>query len=78
MPKNKWGNQSHDLIFKTNLYQEVGVKEYWIINPILKIVMVYWLGDDGTYRLVENEKEGNVKSRIIEGFQVHVENLFTN
>jgi Uma2 family endonuclease len=69
-------NQSHDLIFKTNLYQQMGVKEYWIVNPILENVMVYSLGEDGTYRLIENEKEGSVTSRVIESFKVSVEKLF--
>ncbi|WP_373558584.1 Uma2 family endonuclease [Bacillus sp. FJAT-45350] len=27
-------NQSHDLVFKLNLYMEYGVKEYWIVNPL--------------------------------------------
>ncbi|WP_062107801.1 Uma2 family endonuclease [Bacillus niameyensis] len=69
-------NQSHDLIFKTNLYQKYGVKEYWIINPILDNIMVYSLGEDKQYRLIENEKRGVVKSRIIDDFEVDVELLF--
>jgi Uma2 family endonuclease len=71
-------NQSHDLIFKTNLYQKFGVKEYWIINPILDNIMVYSLGDDHLYRLVENEKQGVIRSRLIDGFEVEVESLFIN
>ncbi|MEW9049986.1 MAG: Uma2 family endonuclease [Neobacillus sp.] len=69
-------NQSHDLIFKTNLYQKFRVKEYWIINPILNNIMVYSLGEDNQYRLIENEKQGMVKSSIITGFEVDVEALF--
>lgn len=69
-------NQSHDLIFKTNLYQKFRVKEYWIINPILNNIMVYSLGEDNQYRLIENEKQGLVKSNIINGFEVDVETLF--
>jgi Uma2 family endonuclease len=69
-------NQSHDLIFKTNLYQKFRVKEYWIINPILNNIMVYSLGEDNQYRLIENEKQGLIKSSIINGFEVDVEALF--
>lgn len=69
-------NQSHDLIFKTNLYQKFHVKEYWIINPILNNIMVYSLGEDNKYRLIENEKQGLVKSSLIDGFEVDVEVLF--
>lgn len=69
-------NQSYDLIFKTNLYQKNKVKEYWIVNPILDNIMVYTLDENDQYCLVENEKEGIVKSRIIEGFEVDVQAIF--
>jgi hypothetical protein len=38
--------------------------------------MVYSLGEDNKYRLIENEKQGLIKSSIINGFQVDVEVLF--
>ena len=69
-------NQSHDLIFKTNLYQKFHVTEYWIINPILNHMMVYSLGDDNQYRLIASEKEGLIISSIINDFEVDVEALF--
>lgn len=69
-------NQAHDLIFKTNLYQKFCVKEYWIINPILNNIMVYSLGEDNQYRLIENEKQSLIKSSIINGFEVDVEAIF--
>lgn len=69
-------NQSYDLIFKTSLYQKNKVKEYWIVNPILDNIMVYTLDENDQYCLVENEKEGIVKSRIIEGFEVDVQAIF--
>ena len=33
----------HDLVTKFNLYERVGVKEYWIVQPIDKTVMVFKL-----------------------------------
>ena len=33
--------QSHDYLKKLWLYQKYGVREYWIVNPITKNVMVY-------------------------------------
>lgn len=69
-------NQAHDLIFKTNLYQVNGVKEYWIINPILNNIMIYLLDDHHQYRLVVNDNRGVVKSTILEGFEVDIENIF--
>jgi hypothetical protein len=38
--------------------------------------MIYSLGEDNQYRLIENEKQGLVKSNIINGFEVDVEALF--
>ncbi len=36
-------NSSHDYIRKLNLYADAGVKEYWIVNPEKKTVLVYHL-----------------------------------
>lgn len=36
-------NSSHDYVRKLNLYLNAGVREYWIVNPIKKIVFVYHL-----------------------------------
>jgi hypothetical protein len=38
--------------------------------------LVYSLGEDNQYRLIENEKQGLIKSSIINGFEVNVEALF--
>ncbi|MHB1702308.1 MAG: Uma2 family endonuclease, partial [Acidobacteriaceae bacterium] len=32
---------SHDFVRKMNLYQRIGVPEYWIIDPILTSINVY-------------------------------------
>jgi Uma2 family endonuclease len=32
------------------VYEEAGVKEYWIIHPQEQIVLVYFLDADGKYR----------------------------
>ncbi len=39
-----------DLNKKLKLYEKAGVKEYWIVFPKQKSVMVYLLGDDGKYQ----------------------------
>lgn len=52
-------NQSHDLITKLNLYMKYGVKEYWIVNPMLDSITVYVLNEEGMYEQfdVKSEKE---------------------
>ncbi|TAF78490.1 MAG: Uma2 family endonuclease [Sphingobacteriales bacterium] len=39
-------NSKHDVDTKFRLYQESGVKEYWMVEPIEKIVLVYTLQND--------------------------------
>lgn len=70
-------NQSHDLVFKLNLYMKYGVKEYWIVNPILNTVQIYYLNDDGQYYQADvKREEGIVQSIVLKGFEVDIKELF--
>ena len=70
-------NQSHDLVFKLNLYMQYGVKEYWIVNPMLNIVQIYSLNDEGQYQQTDALKEkGIARSEVLKGFEVDLEELF--
>lgn len=70
-------NQSHDLVTKLNIYMKYGVKEYWIVNPILNTVMLYALNEDRMYeQSIVKTEIGIVKSKIIENFEVDIEDLF--
>ncbi|EQB88402.1 hypothetical protein M918_04470 [Clostridium sp. BL8] len=42
-------NEAHDLITKMNLYQNFGVKEYWIVNPKIRTISIYKLNENGLY-----------------------------
>ena len=42
-----------DLNLKRDLYQKHGVQEYWIVHPLDRWVMVYLLGDTGSYGIPE-------------------------
>jgi Uma2 family endonuclease len=48
-------------------YEAVGVREYWVIDPMSKRVEGYALGADGRYSLIE-EKDGVVHSTVMTGF----------
>ena len=70
-------NQAHDLVFKLNLYMQYGVKEYWIINPMLNSVQLYSLRDDGQYDQADVMREkGKINSLVLQGFTVDLEELF--
>jgi Uma2 family endonuclease len=58
------GNRDHDLILKKQLYERVGVKEYWIVDPDTKSTLVYELTPSG-YRLAA-EDVGVIKSGLLQ------------
>src|SRR6476659_9919561 len=71
-------NQSHDLVTKLNLYMEFGVKEYWIVNPLLNTVQIYTLNEQGQYHQTDVVREtGIVQSRELPGFEVDIVKLFS-
>ena len=47
-------NAGHDYVTKLNLYQKYKVKEYWIIDPRVKKIFVYFLDENGFYDLVNS------------------------
>ncbi|MCH1625310.1 Uma2 family endonuclease [Ferdinandcohnia quinoae] len=72
-------NQSHDLITKLNLYMNYGVKEYWIVNPMLDAVSVYALNDKNMYEQHDMQiDKGEVTSKLLEGFRIDLAYIFKN
>lgn len=65
-----------DLNEKFNLYQEVGVKEYWVVFPDAEEISVYLL-KDGKYEL-ENQYEENdqVPVTTLPGLVVNLTDAF--
>ena len=43
------GNSNREMREKYELYEESGVREYWVVDPANQMVLRYLLGDDGTY-----------------------------
>ena len=44
------GTEANDIGYKKDIYEQYGVKEYWIISPAMRSIQVYLL-KDGRYRL---------------------------
>ena len=57
-------NYKHDTIKKKALYEKAGVKEYFIIDPIDKLVSKYFLNVSGEYELIYTEK-GKINSSLL-------------
>ncbi|WP_156289425.1 Uma2 family endonuclease [Oceanobacillus salinisoli] len=72
-------NQSHDLVIKLNLYMNYGVKEYWIVNPMLNTVTVYALNDEKMYEQhdIKTDK-GEITSKFLDGFRVDLAPIFNS
>jgi Uma2 family endonuclease len=53
-------------------YEQGGVREYWLIDPLRKQAEFYVLGDDGIYRLATVGEDGLFRSRVLEGLELKV------
>jgi Uma2 family endonuclease len=70
------GNRNRDRIEKRDLYEQYGVKEYWIIDPEAQTVEVLF-AENGRYRLLMRCTPGQTAaSRLLPGFEVAITALF--
>lgn len=70
------GNAYHDLKTKKKLYEKHGVREYWIVDPMERSVEIYQNGTSG-FTLLVSADSGTVESKILDGFSLEVQSLFT-
>jgi Uma2 family endonuclease len=69
-------NSKHDTVTKYNLYEEAGVLEYWIVDPMNRMVLVYIL-ENGKYRGLHPFGEDMIiESHAIKGLKVAVNDVF--
>lgn len=71
-------NSKHDVDTKFNLYQESGVKEYWIVEPEERIVLVYTLKDNKYIGLKPFSETEIIKSPLFPEMKITVEAVFKN
>ena len=66
----------YDLGRKYKVYEEAGVKEYWLVHPGIKSIEVYENREDN-FQLVQAVREAEiVKSELLKGFEVDLEKIF--
>ena len=72
------GNTKKELKIKFELYEEAGIKEYWIVYPVEESIAVFLLN--------ENEKfigakmyaaEDHIESSTVKGLTIDVNDIFT-
>lgn len=65
-----------DRFDKMNVYQKVGVKEYWIVDPNNNSIEVYE-NKKGRYEPYSfAAEEGKVKSKILKGLELDLKDIF--
>lgn len=71
------GNNKKELVNKFDVYEEAGVKEYWIVSPSDKTFFRYILDEEGKFQptklLTIGEK---VTTSILPGFLLDLEDVF--
>lgn len=71
------GNNKKELRNKYDVYQEAGVKEYWVIHPSERTFLKYTLGDDGTFYPSKLMISGDeVTTDILPGFSLDLAEIF--
>jgi Uma2 family endonuclease len=67
----------YDIKKKYKIYEKFGVKEYWIVDPEMKSVELFSLTEQGKFLLSAGlSEQGTVKSGILSGFEITLEDIF--
>ena len=72
------GTRRRDRLDKRDLYEQHGVKEYWLVDPEDQTVEVLFLEPGGYQQVGRWQPEGQAASRLLQGFKLSVSELFGN
>lgn len=68
----------HDRFVKLGLYQQAGVREYWIVDPEYKSVQVFTLDGGGALRIAEEYGRGDVaRVNVLDGCFIDLGKVFS-
>lgn len=71
------GNNQKELVKKYDVYEEFGVKEYWVVSPSEQTLLIYTLNSVGKFfpskLLTVGEK---AYSNVLNGFELIIDELF--
>ncbi len=71
------GTRSRDERLKRDLYERVGVEEYWLVDPERDVVSIYRRGAEGFLPPVRFEKDGIVTTPLLPGFELQLDRVLT-
>jgi Uma2 family endonuclease len=61
---------SHDHVRKRGVYERAGVREYWLVHPGDRMVMVYRLGDNGYGKPEVQPLKGETAVAVLPGVKI--------
>lgn len=70
------GNSNREMTIKFDLYEENGVKEYWIVNQSEKTILIYVLKDDKFIGLKPVVENGKLESPTFPNLKFSVKSIF--
>ena len=73
------GNNKKELLYKYQVYEEFGVKEYWVVSQSDQSILIYTLNDSGKFQpsklFTLSEK---ITSSVLPGFELALDDVFEN
>ncbi len=70
-------DRRHDMLYKFNLYQNWGVKEYWMIDPEEGIIMPYILNENGFYERTKfYDFREEIPVKVLDGCKICLKQLY--
>lgn len=73
------GTSEKDLIEKFDIYQNVGVPEYWIVHPHEATVMIFRLDENGQYKSLQEKpfvRSEKITANKFSDFQIDLMEIF--
>ena len=71
------GNNKKELLNKYQVYEEFGVKEYWIVSPSDQYILIYTLNDFGKFQASKMfTLSEQITSSVLPGFVLKLDDVF--
>jgi Uma2 family endonuclease len=65
-------SEERDRIDKLGEYEQAGIPEYWLIDPLRRDALFFQVGPDGRYRRAALDPDGFYRSEVLSGFRLRV------